>query len=246
MRQLLIVATLINSGVSLLAPKRPQNCNQIINNTDYCLRHAVLIGRDELKVPETLDQLEADVCATLPSDVRCMARAKRCLDHFPRTLFIVIMKNVKTQMKDACARDNRQHLLDKLQCLRDAGNQEQTFRMLDFLTAAIENVLETTTPNNILPSLCCTAYYGIWYANDTVSRICPQTAPYLVQILRGLVGEVLDIACGAGKYSTLQLCETHLPEVLHALRNLSETVTYKTYSYSPVIPLIKAFEIMDT
>ncbi|KAI1301679.1 hypothetical protein HDE_03150 [Halotydeus destructor] len=84
-----------------LATAARRDCNEIKLKADQCVRHAILIGREEFEIPRTVPELDKMVCSSVNADLRCVGSIKQCLKPFQRTIVNLALKSVRKTIEES-------------------------------------------------------------------------------------------------------------------------------------------------
>jgi len=100
----------------------------------------------------------------------------------------------------------------------------------------------------IIPNLCCAFHFlyddGIRMMNqECASTTGNETAEFIIGFVKSFVNDLLEIGCGTHK--SLEYCEQTMPSEMTVIRNLTEIGRKKTFSVTPIVPLLKIASNLD-
>lgn len=77
------------------------SCDQQLITTDKCVQRAMFVADKEVPVPKNIRELEHN-CQKIKREIRCIHDFKRCLKPFPKSMFNVVLYNIKKVIKSVC------------------------------------------------------------------------------------------------------------------------------------------------
>ncbi|KAI1286463.1 hypothetical protein HDE_10933 [Halotydeus destructor] len=236
---------LLVAYVCMVSGQRSESCPAKIKRSDDCLRHAILIGRKEVKLPRTVADMDSMVCSSLPNDIRCVNEVRPCLKRFPRTIFNVAIKSIKTAIsKLYCASEaGKRTIVDSLACVSDQ-DIPRFFNVIDRITAVSDYIATESAVEDLLPHLCCSVQKGLSDTKVIMDDICgdPKLGTFFLKLMSSMFDDVLDLGCG--QYQNTATCFSKFPSLMANVTTVWDRTT-KRYETSPIIPLLTLLKRMD-
>lgn len=184
------------------SPKVPRNCDEQLFVVDSCIKRIVLIGDREAVIPKTIQELEDNHCNRIKGELLCVRDYGRtCLKLFPRTIFTIVRKNVERVYRSLCQTvEGKTTAVKHFNCFRP-DNLPVLHSVVDRITTSLEYIQFNVTDTDILPSLCCAFYTFYHETKMIVDNMClnttgPETSDFVVNLVKAVVTDALDLGCG--------------------------------------------------
>lgn len=140
--------------------------------SDECLRYAIF-GDEHTKVSRTVEELDRNVCSIANAKLKCVADIGRCLKPFPRHLVLMLTKSVKKLIREICGSTAGKLLyVESLKCVKDEEGRMTLIRFFDKSSAMVTQVVNSTSLNNLLPSMCCVFHKIMQKVKPAISGLC--------------------------------------------------------------------------
>lgn len=116
--------------------------------------------------------------------------------------------------------------------------------VIDIMNIHLNYIANNVSVEEKIPNLCCGFFLGRDIVHRKVASLCdsvtgPQTKEYVLNVLSKASSDAIDLGCG--QYSSLQVCETKVPQQMKTLRKLAEG-SKGEFKNSFFIPMIKIAE----
>ena len=211
-----------------------------------------MIGDEKVVIPTTIKELEEEHCTRIKSEVQCVNEFKPCLKLFPRTIFNMIMQNVKSRViKNLCDTESgKKEFIKHMSCF-DPTNIVILHQIVNNLTVIVDHVATKSSDELIIPSLCC-GYFkiqedGLRILNNLCSnRTGADTAKFAMSLMRSVVADAVDLGCG--RYSSKKSCDQYLPEVMKTLGEITDPQPNEPFAmrpYTAIIPMLTVADRLD-
>ena len=181
-------------------------------------------------------------CVKVPEWVKDIQDYRRCFRLFPRTLFNIVITNLKKVYKKFCLDSQSMKLaLKHLECL-DKETSPSFLDVGDKITSLLRHVANMSDPNQVIPGLCCGVNHWLLQCKDEWEKICkskarPDTPEFYMDFVKSLFSDVLDIMCG--KLSSATECQSIDEGVLQSLENR------KREKFSVIWSILQIFQKLD-
>lgn len=115
--------------------------------------------------------------------------------------------------------------------------------VIDIMSTHLNYIANNVTIEEKIPNLCCGFFLGRDIVLNKVASLCdtvtgPSTKEYILHVLSKASSDAIDLGCGG--YSSLQVCDSKVPEHMKILRELAQPSSNATMSQlSFFIPMIK-------
>lgn len=211
-----------------------------------------MIGDAKVDIPKTIEELEKDHCTRIKSDVSCVYEYRSCLKLFPRTIFNMIIKNVKSNViKNLCdTKEGKSEFIKHMSCF-DPTNIQLLHQIINNLTVIIDHVAVKSSDELIIPSLCC-GYFkiqedGLSLLNNLcMNKTGPGTAKFAMSLMRSVVSDSVDLGCG--RYSSKKACDELLPDVMKTFGEITAPPTDGPLimrPYTAIVPMLQVADRLD-
>lgn len=180
--------------------------------------------------------------SAIQDTVECVSQYKRCLNSFPKTLFGLLIKDVRATLRDICEDDqSKQQMVESLLCFNDT----LIFRkILDGWTNLLNYIADEVPieSHQILPNLCCSYQYTVEINRRALEKLCgPEmssgTYPWVKQILNAMVKSAFDFGCS--RHNSIDACKVRLPRTFRLYKTLTIEGRKNPLPITPVVPLLK-------
>lgn len=183
--------------------------------------------------------------------VRGISAYKACLKAFQKSVFSIIVSNMKKNYKAFCTVDTeKQNIVSHSECFT-SQNKEQLQAVVNKLTGLVEYVADRPNPNDMIPGLCCGVVMLGDYLEKGVDSICNTTrkvsglttGQFTKMIINANTAEALDIMCG--NFATLEACRAKPESKMDELATVLET-SRNDYNHTAFVSLLRFIAKMDT
>lgn len=181
--------------------------------------------------------------------VRSIGAYKACLKAFQKSVFSIIVSNMKKNYKSFCTVDvEKENIVQHSQCFT-LENRDKLSAVVNKLTGLVEYVADRPDPNEMIPGLCCGIVLLGDYLENGVDAICNNTASGLTtgqftkMIINANTAEALDIMCG--NFGTVEACRAKPESKMDQLVTVLETANYN-YNHTAFVSLLRFIEKMDS
>ena len=121
----------------------------------------------------------------------------------------------------------------------------EVHKVIDIMNRHLNYIANNVSVEEKIPNLCCGFFLGRDIVHSKVASLCdavtgPQTKEYVLHVLSKASSDAIDLGCG--QYSSLQVCDTKVPQQMKILRKLANNSSGELSKNSFFIPIIKIAE----
>lgn len=256
---LLIVLAAISISATNAAPaieSSRQECDHLLIESDTCIRKAMLFGDSEARFPQTEEEIDK-YCILGEQYTQCVRSYGKCLKPFPRQVFSILIRNLKSLMRETCdTRQGKQEFMQHSKCMTK-DNMSQLHRLMNKMTIHLNYVHKNTTKDEKIPYMCCSIIIGKEEMDRTVNQMCDavshrsgtssaKTVDYVNRLFNQAVGEAVDIGCG-NKYGTEEACRSQIGDKgWNALKDVISDANYQEQETSFLVPVVGITKELDS
>ena len=247
-----LLPLLLGLQAASAAPPRPSDaeCDRLLRQSDTCIRKAMLFTDTGAKFPQTMEEIER-FCVLGSSYMKCVRAYGACLKPFPRQVFTILIRNIKTLQRDTCdsEKGKREFALHS-RCMTP-DNLAHVQRLMDKMTMHLTFVLRNTTREQRIPFMCCSVILGKREMDSAVKRMCSgrtgsATIDYVNRMYAQVAGEAIDIGCG-NKYGSEESCVREIgANGWQALKDVISDANYRPQETSFLVPLVGITRDLDS
>ena len=227
-------------------------CVRLMHKSDSCVKEVLFMGKSAKDVMVPRSEKEIDYyCDQLRSHMDCLFEYRTCLKLVPKTLYGIMARDAKKTLKQICMNPAaKKQALDHLKCFSDE-NFNLYYRMLNGYTNVVMHLSKTPEPElpQLIGSACC-AFHAL-YKNgyDMISHVCDgvtgkATGQFVGGLVRSFATSAIDVVCG--KHSSVEVCNQLMPKQMQAFEQQVKEGQGMRFPFSPVTPLVKILNIMDS
>ncbi|KAI1299254.1 hypothetical protein HDE_03814 [Halotydeus destructor] len=167
-------------------------------------------------LPVTVGQVNSAFCNDLKQQLVTLVRPRVCFKGFRKTAFDVILRGVKTFMKNNCkTRAAKEKVARHLRCFANQTTPTgQHVHLLETVTAIFDYIAKQNA-DNVLPALCCgvnTLSRGLKTATREEcdkKQITLRGKHFYEVLIDDALGEIMDLTCGP--FKSQAHCAAKLP-----------------------------------
>ncbi|KAI1299252.1 hypothetical protein HDE_03817 [Halotydeus destructor] len=158
---------------------------------------------DGLSLPVTVGQVNSDYCRDLKQRLVTLVKPRVCFKGFRRTAFDVILRGVKTFMKNNCkTKAAKEKVARHLRCF--ANQTTPTKELTDVLerATAVFDYAATQNGDQLIPEVCC-AFGAVSkdvqmtaIAECDKKQISLQGKHFYAILMDDALAEIMDLTCG--------------------------------------------------
>ena len=251
MSKFLILSLTALSAAVTAAPaaldQKSKECDALLLQSDNCIRKAMLFGDPNARFPQTEAEIDK-YCSLGEQYTQCVRSYGKCLKPFPRQVFSILIRNLKSLMRETCdTRQGKQEFMEHSRCMTK-DNLSKLHRLMNKMTIHLNFVLKNTTKDQKIPFMCCSIIIGKEEMDRTVNQMCDSTASqtgssaktvdYVNRLFNQAVGEAVDIGCG-NKYGTEEACRQQIGhDGWTALKDVISDANYQEQETSFLVPVV--------
>ncbi|KAI1306012.1 hypothetical protein HDE_01187 [Halotydeus destructor] len=225
-----------------------QKCSEQIKVSDRCLQNAILIGRENLTLPQTVPELDKALCTRINEDFRCVVGMRKCFKPVLRTMFSEIIRSARQTLKSICKTPKaKMEAIGAMKCFRPS-DIKLLKSIIDKFTSVLEYGSLHEPTDNLIGYTCCAYFIVAEETKRDLDDLCqPRNhgdgSKLILKIIAAIAG---DTEVGCGKFSSANTCRTLLPlSVVHIESQLRNYTATEPKTVSPLIPMLKVFERLD-
>jgi len=195
----------------------------------------------------SVEFLNETYCRKFPDWYKIALQFKPCLPSFTRTLFGVTMTNVKKVYKLFCQNPGQLRLAyEHVKCM-DETTKGDFIEIYHKIVNVIVHVSKMENLDDIIPAACCGTKIALDQGMIDLARICngkgrTDTPQFVMSLVSSVISDALDIMCA--KWPTVSSCHIQRPDLVGGI--VTAMTNYTKYDFSPVRPLLKIMERLDS
>lgn len=181
--------------------------------------------------------------------VKTISAYRSCLKSFQKTVFSIIVSNMKKNFKTFCQEIGEEEKIVRHSKCFIPENKKPLQMQVHKLTGIVEYVADRPNPDDMIPGLCCGFQLLAQYLEVQVNSICNSTSGNMKTghffrfIIENNMSDALDIMCG--NYDSIQACETKSPHQMEELKRVVENSNI-AYNHTAFVSLLRFIERMDS
>ena len=197
---------------------------------------------------QDVDDLTNNYCNKVPGWLKEIYTFKSCLKPFPRTIFHIIIRNIRVGFKKFCGdQEKRVVTMSHLRCLNNST--KDTFVDLgNKITSVLYHISYNITDlNDVIPGACCAVNIVIPETKSDLERTCaglspPNTPEFFIDFVKAVMSDAIDIVCG--KYNSPEICLATQPGIT---RDIMDSLKKRRslYENTLIVPLLDIINKLD-
>jgi len=213
-------------------------CDAKLNSLNFTMNKIIILfDRTVIEIP-SLQWFKTEYCGHFMERYKEIFEYRKCLKSFVRTIFTIIMGNVKNMYKKFCLDEKEMEIaFDHLKCM-DNETKPEVMEASDMLYKGVTYISTLENLDEIFPATCCGLNLMLDEIRDILARLCPgksrpDTPQFAISFLRTILSDMFEMLCG--KYPTTQSCNEQNPKMMSDLNR--EIRNASTVYDSFVLPL---------
>lgn len=213
-------------------------CDAKLNSLNFTMNKIIILfDRNVTEIP-SIDWFKTEYCGHFMERYKELFEYRKCLKSFVRTIYTIIMGNVKGMYKKFCLNDNEvQIAFDHLKCM-DNETKPEVMEASDMLYKGVSYISTLQNVDEIFPATCCGLNRMLDIVRETLVRLCPgksrpDTPEYTLSFIKAIMSDMFDMLCG--KYPTTESCNEQHPAMMSDLNR--ELTNVSTVYDSFMLPL---------
>ena len=221
-------------------------CDAALLTLDKNIADIFMIFQPDVVGYKDQEDFNSRYCAKVPTWIKEAMSYRPCLKSFPKTIFGLVIANVKKAYKTFCLNPAQMDVaLKHLKCL-DNSTKSEWIDIGDKITSMLYSVSDMSNINEVIPGLCCGANHLLIECKEDLKKLCASKAysdsdEFFISFVRTLLADTLDVMCG--KFGTPQKCRKEAPIVYDAV--LEQISRRKKYSTTLIVPLLQVIQKLD-
>jgi hypothetical protein len=234
------------AATSRAATLKNDKCSDSLLDLDKKISNILFFLQPEFVSWKDSNEMRSHYCSKVPGWMKEAQEYRPCLKAFPRTIFNIILTNVKKAFKRFCLNPESMRLaVSHVKCL-DNETRPGFLDIGDKVTTLLYHVSNMTDIDQVIPGVCCGANHLLIYCKEDIEKMCKSRArddtdEFFINLVKSLLSDALDLMCG--KFSSPKDCRAGAPDVYDNL--LVAIDNRRRHSVSLIVPLLEVIQKLD-
>lgn len=224
-----------------------EECDSRMKAMDTNIAKALLVYNNQMKPFTSVKEARETYCdPMLTSWLKTVSNFKPCLKNFQRTVFGIMVVNMKKVAKTTCNSDvDLQKAVTHSKCFTP-NNVVALYEIANKFTIVVEHAYTRNSTSRMLNALCCGYHETVNRFSSEMNELCKNQSvgagTFIESLVRGVTSESIDMMCS--QYPNVDACAQKSPQVLKNVRK-ALSLNSPLYSYTPFTSFVKIIAKLD-
>lgn len=224
-----------------------EECQVKLKRMDHNVAKILLVYSNTVKPYSSPANVRNEYCQPFTNSwIKEINRFKPCLKNFQRTVFGLLVVNMKKAAKSICSSE-----LELIKAVKHSQcfgpeNHKRIYASANKFTIVVESAINSTNSTQMINRLCCGYLGAVDRMSKELNSVCASksrgTGDFIQHLVRMIASESIEMMCGL--YPDINTCSSKSPQVMQEVNKALDQAE-PLYSFTPFTSFVKLIAKLD-